>query len=160
MTPPTPRQTTTSLTALISAATATITNTPPSATPKNATVAAAALSSSGAIFTGVNIHHFAGGACAETVALSNASAAGEAEKLTHIVAVLNRGRGVIPPCGRCRQMLLDLCPGINVVMADVKGEVGEDGGQKVMIMPVGELLPGAYRIVDYAGGGGDGVISG
>lgn len=42
-------------------------------------------------------------------------------KLTTIVAVANDRRGVISPCGRCRQMLLDYHPDIEVIVKD-----GED----------------------------------
>ncbi len=43
------------------------------------------------------------------------------------------------PCGRCRQVLLDLCPDIFVVMPDEKGNT---------TAPVRDLLPSAYRVPD------------
>lgn len=123
-----------------------------------ATVSSALLSSSGRIFTGVNVSHFTGGPCAEHVALGNANAAGvvncppkpaarldgdagsveaEVEVLTHCVAVTSRGRGVISPCGKCRQMLFDYHPGIKVIV------VGAGGVLTVVGMR--ELLPWAYE---------------
>lgn len=132
--------------ALVNAATTTINSIPVSDTYS---VASAALSSDGRIFTGVNVFHFTGGPCAEFVALGNAAANGAADKLTHIVAVGNENRGVIPPCGRCRQMLLDLCPGIRVIVMDEGQDKIEEGTEELKAVPNCELLPGAYRIADY-----------
>lgn len=70
----------------------------------NHTVAAAAMDSTGRIHTAVNDYHFTGGPCAELVVLGVAAAA-EAGPLTTMVAVGDSGRGVIAPCGRCRQVL-------------------------------------------------------
>ena len=38
--------------------------------------------------------------------------------LTHMVAVGHSGRGVVNPCGWCRQQLLDLSPDIHVLVRD------------------------------------------
>jgi len=99
------------------------------------TVAAAARTSSGLVVTGLNLSHFTGGPCAELVVLANAAAAG-AGPLELMVAVGSRGRGVLPPCGRCRQVLLDCQPGVQVVVPDAA-----DG---LRALGVGELLPDAY----------------
>lgn len=64
-----------------------------------------------------------------------AAAAAEAGALVAMAAVGDGGRGVLAPCGRCRQVMLDLHPGILVV---VPGDAGP------ATVPVGELLPGAY----------------
>ncbi|KAG9243571.1 blasticidin S deaminase [Calycina marina] len=107
-------------------------------------VSCAALSSAGRIFTGVNFTHFTGGPCAEHVALGNANAAGimnratEGEVLTLIVAVFDRGRGVVNPCGKCRQILLDYHAGIRVV-------VNEGGVYRCV--GIRELLPYAFEHV-------------
>ena len=71
----------------------------------------------GQLFEGVNLYHFTGGPCAEPVALAVA-AAGRAAPLELIAAVGNRGRGVLAPCGRCRQILFDTHPGIEVLVPD------------------------------------------
>ncbi|KAI1913417.1 hypothetical protein LOZ53_003437 [Ophidiomyces ophidiicola] len=97
-------------------------------------VASTALSEDGRIFSGVNVYHFTGGPCAELVVLGVAAAAG-AQRLTHIVAVGNEGRGIFSPCGRCRQVLLDLHPGIQVVLQTKDG---------VATTSVEELLPSTY----------------
>ena len=52
------------------------------------TVAAAAMNARGVIFTGVNVHHFTGGPCAEVVVLGVAAAAAAAPLIT-MVAVGN-----------------------------------------------------------------------
>src|SRR5690606_24277356 len=83
----------------------------------NRTVAAAAMDTSGRIHTGVNVHHFTGGPCAELVVIG-AAAAANAGPLVTIAAVGDRNRGVLAPCGRCRQVLLDLHPDALVVVPD------------------------------------------
>ncbi|RHZ64371.1 hypothetical protein CDV55_105449 [Aspergillus turcosus] len=118
-------------TALVDAATSTINRLPISDTYS---VASAARSTDGRIFTGVNVFHFTGGPCAELVVLGSAAAAG-ATQLTHIVAVGNENRGIISPCGRCRQTLIDLHPGIKVIVLDRR---------EPRAVAVEELLPFAY----------------
>ncbi|WP_222618074.1 ASCH domain-containing protein [Nakamurella sp. PAMC28650] len=81
----------------------------------NHTVAAAAMDTTGRIHTAVNNYHFTGGPCAELVVLGVAAAAG-AGPLTTMVAVGDGGRGVLAPCGRCRQVLLDQHPGCHVIV--------------------------------------------
>jgi cytidine deaminase len=99
------------------------------------TVAAAARTSGGRVVTGLNLSHFTGGPCAELVVLANASALGDSE-LELMVAVGNRDRGVLAPCGRCRQVLLDYQPGIRVVMPDRSSDPA--------VVAIEELLPSAY----------------
>lgn len=99
------------------------------------TVAAAAMDVNGDIHTGVNVHHFTGGPCAELVAIGAAAGAG-AQPLITIVAVGDGERGVIAPCGRCRQILLDLHP-------DVYAIVPNDG--ELQSRPIRDLLPSSYR---------------
>lgn len=120
-------------------------------------VASAALSSSGKIYTGVNVVHFTGGPCAELVVLGVAAAQGAVarsgpaavtgpegegrETLTHIVAVVDDSRdgrnAILSPCGRCRQVLADLWPGIKVIVEDKKTNA-------LRVVDVRELLPMAY----------------
>jgi cytidine deaminase len=99
------------------------------------TMGAAVRGVDGRMYAGINLYHFTGGPCAELVALGRARAEG-ARELTTIVAVGNEGRGVVEPCGRDRQVLLDYHPGIRVIMP------GPDGPGSV---PITDLLPGAYR---------------
>jgi cytidine deaminase len=92
------------------------------------TVAAAARDASGAIHTGMNLHHFTGGPCAEVVVMAVAISSSSAP-LTTIVAVGDGERGVVSPCGRCRQIMVDYFPHVRVI---VPGE---------QVVPVTDLLP-------------------
>jgi cytidine deaminase len=99
------------------------------------TMGAAVRGIDGRMYAGINLYHFTGGPCAELVALGRARAEG-ARELTTIVAVGNEGRGVVGPCGRDRQILVDYHPGIRVILPT------EDGPRSVL---AADLLPGAYR---------------
>lgn len=84
------------------------------------TMGAAVRAADGRTFAGVNLYHFTGGPCAELVALGTARAQG-AREITTIVAVGNHGRGVVGPCGRDRQVLLDYYPGVRVILPTEHG---------------------------------------
>ena len=101
----------------------------------NHTVAAAIYAEDGAITGGMNLYHFTGGPCAEIVALARLVSEGGGAKPLAIVAVADRGRGVIAPCGRCREVLADYCPDIQVVLKT------EDG---IKAVPLTALLPYRY----------------
>lgn len=94
------------------------------------TVAAAVRLRDGRVVTGLNLYHFTGGPCGELVALANAAAAGG--EVECIVAVGAGSRGVLSPCGRCRQVLLELWPDAEVIVAD---------GAALVRRGVRELLP-------------------
>ncbi|MDX2973421.1 cytidine deaminase family protein [Kribbella solani] len=99
------------------------------------TMGAAVRGADGRMYAGINLYHFTGGPCAELVALGRARADG-ARELTTIVAVGNEGRGVVGPCGRDRQILVDYHPTIRVILPT------SDGPRSVLAT---DLLPGAYR---------------
>lgn len=99
------------------------------------TVAAAIRAKDGTVFSGVNVFAQGGGADAELVVLGIAISSGLTDFAT-IVAVGDRGRGVVPPCGVCRQLLLDYAPGIDVI-TEFEGTT-----QK---RPITDLIPLAYR---------------
>ncbi|QKZ20759.1 cytidine deaminase family protein [Streptomyces chartreusis] len=105
----------------------------------NHTVAAAARAQDGRVITAVNAYHFTGGPCAELVLIGAAAAQG-AYDLDTIVAVGNRDRGIVPPCGRCRQVLLDYFPALKVI-------VGE--GDRTRAVPITDLLPESYVWADH-----------
>ncbi|MEU4489753.1 cytidine deaminase [Streptomyces purpurascens] len=105
----------------------------------NHTMAAAARAQDGRIVTAVNVYHFTGGPCAE-LALIGAAAAQGVYDLDTIVAVGDRDRGVVPPCGRCRQVLLDYFPAVKVI-------VGE--GDRVRTVRITDLLPESYVWADH-----------
>ncbi|GAB2582100.1 cytidine deaminase [Streptomyces capparidis] len=107
------------------------------------TMAAAARAGDGRIITAVNAYHFTGGPCAELVLIGAAAAQG-AYELDTIVAVGDRDRGVVPPCGRCRQVLLDYFPALRVI-------VGRD--DRVRTVPLTDLLPESYIWADHQGDG-------
>ncbi|WP_243074904.1 ASCH domain-containing protein [Microbacterium sp. SS28] len=104
----------------------------------NHTVAAVALDAWGRLHHAVNVFHFTGGPCAELVALGAAATAG-AGPLVAIAAAGDRGRGLIPPCGRCRQVMLDHHPDFLVAVPT------EDGPR---MRPITKLLPDAYVFPD------------
>lgn len=108
----------------------------------NHTVAAAVMDTNGRIHTGVNIHHFTGGPCAELVAIGAAAAAG-AGPLVTIAAAGDGDRGLLSPCGRCRQVILDLHPDSLVAIPG-----GLPGTRD--IAPIRALLPHSYRQPDTA----------
>ncbi|MFG3547997.1 cytidine deaminase [Streptomyces sp. NPDC047725] len=100
----------------------------------NHTMAAAARTEDGRIVTAVNAYHFTGGPCAELVLIGTAAAQG-AYALDTIVAVGDRDRGVVPPCGRCRQVLFDYFPTVKVI-------VGPPAHPRTV--PITDLLPETY----------------
>ena len=101
----------------------------------NHTVAASIYTGDGTITSGMNLYHFTGGPCAEIVALARLVSGGGRAKPLAIVAVADRERGVIAPCGRCREVLADYCPEIQVVLRT------EDG---IRAVPLTALLPYRY----------------
>jgi cytidine deaminase len=105
----------------------------------NHTMAAAARNQDGRIVTAVNAYHFTGGPCAELVLIGAAAAQG-AYDLDTIVAVGDRGRGVVPPCGRCRQVLLDYFPTIKVIVG---------APDRLRAVAVADLLPESYVWADH-----------
>ncbi|WP_217177368.1 cytidine deaminase [Streptomyces sp. AC495_CC817] len=105
----------------------------------NHTMAAAGRARDGRIVTAVNAYHFTGGPCAELVLIGTAAAQG-AYDLDVIVAVGDRDRGVVPPCGRCRQVLLDYFPTVRVI-------VGE--ADRLRAVPITDLLPERYVWADH-----------
>ncbi|MBT2534139.1 ASCH domain-containing protein [Arthrobacter sp. ISL-48] len=104
----------------------------------NHTVAAAAMDTNGRIHTAVNVFHFTGGPCAELVTLGVAATA-EAGPLVAMAAAGDGGRGLISPCGRCRQVLLDLHPDILVAVPTVAGP---------RMRPIAKLLSDTYFFPD------------
>ncbi|MGF1427056.1 cytidine deaminase family protein [Kitasatospora sp. LaBMicrA B282] len=105
----------------------------------NHTVAAAARARDGRIVTAVNAYHFTGGPCAELVVIGAAAAQGAYDLVT-MVAVGDRERGVVPPCGRCRQALLDYFPTLEVIVGN---------GERRRAAPVADLLPESYVWADH-----------
>jgi cytidine deaminase len=102
----------------------------------NYPVSAALLTSTGEIFTGVNIENAAYPVtiCAERVAVFKAVSEGERE--FKAIAVVTKNGGT--PCGSCRQVLAEFGLETVVIIADNHGKI-------IMEKSVAELLPGAFR---------------
>ncbi len=73
-------------------------------------VAAAILSSSGKIYTGVCVDTCSTlGICAERNAIFNMITNGEQE-IERVLAIMSNGKSC-PPCGACRELMVQLMPG-------------------------------------------------
>jgi cytidine deaminase len=103
------------------------------------TVGAALRAASGRVFVAVNLDATVGRAavCAEAVALGEAVMAGET---VEVVVAMRHPRAdepgepaLVPPCGLCRELLLDYAPEAEVIMP----------GQGRVVLRA--LLPGPYR---------------
>ena len=100
-------------------------------------VGAALMSVSGETYVGCNVENVAypEGTCAEAGAIAAMVAAGET-KFTN-VAVIADSPDPVPPCGGCRQKLLEYAaPGARITMATTAGTEKE--------MAVADLLPGSF----------------
>jgi cytidine deaminase len=100
-------------------------------------VGVALMSSSGEIYTGVNVENAAypEGTCAEAGAIARMIAAGD-RKIAAVYVVAD-GAEPVPPCGGCRQKLAEFsAPDVPVTMATISGI------EKTLT--VAQLLPGAF----------------
>jgi cytidine deaminase len=99
-------------------------------------VGAALLTKGGRVYTGCNIEISSYGltVCAERTALFKAISEGE-RKFTAI-AVATDNEGYTPPCGACRQVIMDLAGDIDFVMTTRAGQM------KVVKMK--ELFPNPF----------------
>ena len=99
-------------------------------------VGAAVLTNSGEVYTGCNVENASYGAtcCAERVALFKAISEGHKE--IRAIAVVAAGEEVVPPCGICRQVMIELAPQAVVAMANLEG--------KRETQRVAELLPSPF----------------
>ena len=100
------------------------------------TVGAAVRCTNGKIYVGVNLYSLHG-ACAEQIALGAAITNGE-RSFECIVAVRGAdGEEILPPCGNCRQILMDYMPECAVVLSI------DNTYRKVKAK---DLLPFAYEV--------------
>jgi len=99
----------------------------------NFRVGAAIRTKSGKVYTGCNIENSSYGLtiCAERTAIFKAISEGEKEFTA--IAVASDDKDFCPPCGACRQVLMDLAPSIDFIMIDKSGD------QKVVALK--ELFP-------------------
>ena len=98
----------------------------------NYRVGAALLTTDGEVYAGCNVESasYTPTICAERTALVKAISEGKRD--FSAVAVVTRDGG--SPCGVCRQLLFEFSPGMQVIMADLQGNVH----QRVTLA---ELLP-------------------
>lgn len=97
-------------------------------------VGAALLTASGRIYTGCNIENvaFSPSICAERTAIFKAVSEGE-RAFVAIAIVTQNG---IPPCGVCRQVMMEFAPHITVVIANLEGSYS--------VTTLDELFPNAF----------------
>jgi cytidine deaminase len=112
-------------------------------------VAAAVLTESGAVYTGVNVENasFPAGICAERNAIFHAVACGE-RKIIAIAVVgglKGENRKICTPCGICRQVMREFCDPkeMRVLLARTPEDYKE--------MTLDELLPESFGPEDLTG---------
>jgi cytidine deaminase len=99
-------------------------------------VGAALMAKNGRIFMGCNVENSSYGLtiCAERTAIFKAYSEGVREFTA--IAVVSDDPGFTPPCGACRQVLLDLAGDIDFVMAN--------SNNRLKIKKLKSLLPMAF----------------
>ena len=99
-------------------------------------VGAALLTTTGKIYRGCNVEISSYGLtiCAERTAIFKAISEGD----THFraIAVVSDDPGYTPPCGACRQVLMELAGNIDFLMVN--------GKKQVKLLKMRELLPHAF----------------
>jgi len=108
----------------------------------NFSVGAAVMCADGRVFEGCNIENASYGLtiCAERAAMFGAVSAGCGR--IDAIAIAGPGEKPLSPCGACRQVMLELAPDAEVIMA------GEERHRR---RTVTELLPDAFGETDLAG---------
>lgn len=104
----------------------------------NFRVGAAVLTEDNRIFTGCNIENSSYGLsiCAERVAIFNAISSG-CKKVTKL-AVVTDTEPPASPCGACRQVIFEFGDDVEIIMANLKGEI--------KIMKIDELLKDGFKL--------------
>lgn len=99
-------------------------------------VGAALLTSKGKLFTGCNIEisTYALTLCAERTAIFKARS--EGYKTFSAIAIATDEAEYIPPCGACRQVLMDLAGDIDIILTRKRG--------KPAVVKLSSLLPMAF----------------
>ena len=104
------------------------------------TVGAAVLCSSGRIYAAVNVESCGYGPCAEPIAIGCAISNKE-RSLERIVAVRGKKEphDILPPCGNCRQLLVDYAPECMVIVSH---------DQRPVKVRAKDLLPDSYALFE------------
>ena len=100
-------------------------------------VGASLLGSNGKVYTGVNVENASLGLtlCAEKAAL--AQAVSDGCRSFKAIVVTEKKKGIIPPCGACRQMFYEFSP---------KMKIAIQKGKTVSFIPLERLLPKAFSL--------------
>ncbi len=107
----------------------------------NYQVGAAVLCADGTVFTGCNVENSSSGLtnCAERIAIFSAITAGHRDFVA--LAVVALGEHMPYPCGACRQVLNEFCPGeFSVYIA--KADALDD----YEVISLAELLPHGFHL--------------
>ena len=99
-------------------------------------VGAALQADDGRVFVGCNVENasYPAGTCAERVALGTAIAAG-ARRFTRVV-ITSTATDPTPPCGICRQALVEFAPDLDIVAISLDG--------RAVRWSLAELLPAPF----------------
>ncbi|MFQ5676073.1 MAG: cytidine deaminase [bacterium] len=102
----------------------------------NFQVGAAILTKSGVTYSGCNIEVSSYGLtiCAERVAIFKAISEGERE--FDALAVIAKTAEFCPPCGACRQVLMDYAPDLKIILLNSEGKSKET--------TIADLFPEAF----------------
>lgn len=105
-------------------------------------VGAAVLSSEGKIYTGANVENNAYGEsiCAERAAAIKAVSEG-AREFARLVVITDSDK-IMPPCGNCRQFLLEFKP---EKTKDLKVLIANSSKDKLVLTDLKELYPAPFR---------------
>lgn len=104
----------------------------------NFRVGAVLVTDEGNMYTGVNVENSSYGLtnCAERTAVFKAVTEGERKFKT--IVLVSDAKDFIPPCGACRQVLMEVCgPDLEVVMSNSDNEI--------QILKLSELLPLSFN---------------
>lgn len=104
----------------------------------NHTVGAAVRCKNGAVYAGVNVYSVHG-ACAEVIAIGAAISAGERDFVCIVAIGGDELDQIYPPCGNCRQFILEYAPDCSVIVPT------QEGPRKSNIK---SLIPYAYQRTD------------
>ncbi|MGB2867332.1 MAG: cytidine deaminase [Bacteroidota bacterium] len=101
-------------------------------------VGAAILTKNGEVFTGCNIENssYSLTICAERTAIFKAISEGKGKEGFKAIAIASDDPGHTPPCGACRQVLIDLAGNIDVILVNPK--------MKLKTMKLKFLVPMAF----------------
>jgi cytidine deaminase len=89
----------------------------------NFRVGAALRAKSGQIYTGCNVENSTYGltVCAERVAIFKAIS--EGERGFDAIAIVTDTESLTPPCGACRQIIWEFCGDVEIILANLRGQV-------------------------------------